>query len=164
MTRCIFCGIVAGKLPASKVYEDEQFLAFMDIYPMRPGHILVIPKAHAQYVAELSREDRCGLLDTGSRIAQALRQSSLLPAAIHFAINDGVAAHQSVPHVHLHLLPRYRQDSWRLIGSALLKPIQMLLRPTARDILDTQAEEIRRVLSQTALSEAAREPLVSLES
>lgn len=144
MTSCIFCAIIAQKVPASVVYEDGCCIAFMDIFPLRPGHVLVVPKRHAQYVHELTPAERGQLMEAGNRVACAIRASSLQPAALHFNINDGVAAHQTVPHVHLHLLPRYAGDVLGLLGSVLKKPVQLLTGPVSRQKLDAQAAEIRR--------------------
>ncbi len=146
MSSCIFCAIAAKQVPASIVYEDELCVAFMDIFPMRPAHILVINKRHAQYVHELSATERAHLFEVGHNISQALRASTFQPAAIHFNINDGKAAHQTVPHVHLHILPRYQGDTARFLAGALAKPLLMLKGPLKRELLDQQAQEIRKNL------------------
>jgi len=142
---CIFCAIIEKKVPASIVYEDGHSIAFMDIYPLRPGHVLVLPKRHVQHVYELSAAERGQLFEAGNIVALAVRKSSLQPAALHFNINDGVAAQQTVPHVHLHLLPRYEGDALRFVGSLFKKPVQLLLTgPVSRAELDALAAEIRR--------------------
>ena len=117
MTHCIFCDIVAGRLPAVTLYEDDKVMAFMDIFPLRRGHVLVIPRQHHRQLHELDSELRAHLLDTATRVTQAIYRSALAPAAVHYNVNDGPAAHQTVPHVHLHILPRYRGDT----GSFLLQ-------------------------------------------
>lgn len=147
MKPCIFCEILAGRAPASVVYEDANCMAFMDIFPMRPGHVLVVTRRHAQFVHELESHERSALMDAGNRVARAIRASSLRPAALHFSINDGEAAQQTVPHVHLHLLPRYPGDMVRFMATILKKPAQFLLGPTPRAVLDEQAADIRRFLS-----------------
>lgn len=146
MKSCIFCQIVAQQAPASIIYEDELCLALMDIFPLRPAHVLVINKRHVQYVHELSEQERNHLFKIGNKVSLALRQSRLQPLAVHFNINDGKAAHQSVPHVHLHILPRYRHDSLAFVGSLLAKPLLMLKGGASRELLDEQAAEIRRCL------------------
>lgn len=146
MDNCIFCNIIAGKLPATRVYEDEHCLAFMDIFPLRPGHVLVVPKRHAQYVHELNTQERSQLMEAGNTVALAIRASKLKPSALHFNINDGVAAHQTVPHVHLHLLPRYEHDALRFVGSLLKKPVQLLTGPVSEQTLEKQAASIRQHL------------------
>jgi len=146
MSDCVFCAILAGRQPASKVYEDDRVLAFLDIYPMRPGHTLVIPKFHVQYVQDLSPEVRAHLFETATAVSGVLRRSSLTPADVHFVINDGAHASQTVPHVHMHVLPRYKGDTVNLLGSVLRKPLQALLGQSRRALLDAQAAELRSLL------------------
>lgn len=148
MGRCVFCKIVAGELPASVVYEDARHLALMDLYPWRPGHVLVIPKAHSVRVRELDEDARARLFTLGARVADAVRASSIPCDDLHFAINDGPASNQSVPHVHLHVLPRTRGDLPRLLLSLATRPLiaLRLLRPAPRATLDRQAAELRSAL------------------
>ena len=72
---CIFCAIVRGDAEASVVLDEGDYLAFMDIYPFLPGHVLIIPKRHAQYVGELEPSEQAALFTTGARVAAALRAS-----------------------------------------------------------------------------------------
>jgi histidine triad (HIT) family protein len=148
MTACVFCAIAAKKIPASIVYEDDSCVAFLDLFPLRPAHVLVINKRHAQYVHELTSAERSHLFEVANKISLAIRASSFKPAAFHFNINDGKAAHQTVPHVHLHILPRYPADSAAFVGSLLAKPVMMLKGGLSRKVLDEQAAEIRQYLSE----------------
>jgi histidine triad (HIT) family protein len=143
---CIFCRIVARELPASVVFEDDQLMAFLDIHPWRPGHTLVIPKLHKKLVAELDRETRSRILELGSAIGHALRAAELGCKDVHFVINDGAAANQSVPHVHLHVLPRSGGDFWRLLLGAAKHGIGRVLVPAPRQVLDGHAAAIRSAL------------------
>ena len=79
MTHCIFCDIVAGRLPAVTLYEDDKVMAFMDIFPLRRGHVLVIPRQHHRQLHELDSELRAHLLDTATRVTQAIYRSALAP-------------------------------------------------------------------------------------
>lgn len=144
---CIFCEIVAGRSPASRVYEDDDYLAFMDIHPWRPGHLLVIPKQHEQYVGGLPDELAHGLWRLGHRLAAAIRRSDLNCDDLHFVLNDGRHANQSVPHVHLHLLPRWKGDFFSLLGQLARRPFMALVKPTPRAELDRRAAQIREALS-----------------
>lgn len=146
MTHCIFCDIVEGRLPAIKVHDDEKVIAFMDIYPLRRGHVLVIPRQHHRQLHELDSGLRSHLLDTATGIAQAMYRSSLAPAAVHYNVNDGPAAHQTVPHVHLHILPRYRGDAASLLLRLLRKPADLLLGPVDTKHLEADARLIREAL------------------
>lgn len=103
MSDCLFCKIVAGKIPAKKVYEDEDILAFNDINPVRPVHVLVIPKKHIASLATVSDEDTLVL---GKLLAKAneiaVEQGS--PDGFRAIINTGRVGQQEVPHLHLHIV------------------------------------------------------------
>lgn len=146
MSDCVFCAIRAKQAPASMVYEDALCMVLMDIFPLRPAHVLVINKRHVQYVRELSEQERNHLFATANKVSQAMLKSSLKPLAVHFNINDGKAAHQTVPHVHLHILPRYKNDSFAFLRSLLAKPLMMLTGGAKRELLDYQAKEIAKNL------------------
>lgn len=111
---CVFCGILAGEVPVSKVYEDENCLAFLDIQPVNSGHTLVIPKRHAAALAELDAGIGGQLFSAGMRIAAALRQGSIRCEGVNFHLADGEAAGQEVFHVHLHVFPRFGGDGFGL--------------------------------------------------
>ena len=113
---CIFCKIVAGELPATKVHEDERTLAFMDIAPWTRGHTLVIPKAHAADLGEISDDDLAAVASVARRIA--LRQRERLGAEGNNLVNSfGSVAWQTVFHFHMHVIPRYPGDGMRLPAS-----------------------------------------------
>ena len=111
---CIFCRIVAGEVPASVVYEDEHTIAFLDIQPINPGHVLVIPKAHIPRLADLAIEEADRMMRVGLIIDRALRRSKLECDGVKLVLADGKAAGQDVDHVHLHVLPRYEGDGVEL--------------------------------------------------
>ena len=103
MNDCLFCKIVEGKIPASKVYEDEDILAFKDIHPARPVHILVIPKKHITSLATVAPEDAAVLgkmLFKANEIA--VEQGS--PDGFRVIINTGRVGQQEVPHLHMHIV------------------------------------------------------------
>ena len=103
MSDCIFCKIVEGKIPCQKVFEDEDLLAFKDLYPQRPVHILVIPKKHITSLATASTEDALVLgkmLVKANEIAVA--QGS--PDGFRVIINTGQVGQQEVPHLHMHIV------------------------------------------------------------
>lgn len=119
---CVFCAIADGQLPAHIVHEDEHFLVLLDIFPLRPAHVLIVAKGHAPFLADLpapAHEALLALLALASRVAKALYDSGLGVAGINFLINDGPVANQHVPHLHLHLLPRRPGDLpallWRIL-------------------------------------------------
>ena len=114
MTDCIFCRILAGEAPASFVYRDARCAAFMDIQPVTPGHLLIIPNRHAADLAELHPEDGAQLFRVAQQLGAALRQSGLPCEGVNLFLADGVAAGQEVFHVHLHVIPRFRGDGFGL--------------------------------------------------
>ncbi len=114
MTDCVFCAIVAGQVPASVVYADDDVLAFLDIRPINPGHTLVIPRAHATDLAELDPEVGGRVFQVAQAVAAAVRASDLPCDGVNLFLADGVAAGQEVFHSHLHVVPRRRGDGFRL--------------------------------------------------
>lgn len=112
MSDCIFCDILSGKLPASVVYQDDQCTAIMDIQPVNPGHVLVIPNSHAACLGDLEGEAGSELFRVAQRVAAALRTSGLRCEGVNLFLADGEAAGQEVFHVHLHVFPRYRGDGF----------------------------------------------------
>jgi len=107
---CVFCAIVAGDAPAIRIYEDDDYLAILDIRPIVRGHTLVIPKKHTVDLTDTPADTVAGLVRIGQRIAQAARASELEADGNNIAINDGKAAFQSVFHIHLHVAPRKSGD------------------------------------------------------
>ncbi len=114
MTDCVFCRILAGEEPVSVVYQDDLCSAFMDIQPVNPGHLLVIPKVHAPYLAQLDQETGAQMFRIAHRLAQALRKSDVRCEGVNLFLADGEAAFQEVFHVHLHVIPRYEGDGFGL--------------------------------------------------
>ncbi len=106
---CIFCKIVAGELPAYKLYEDERSLAFLDLFPGCEGHALVIPKTHAEGFLDLDPADRDAVMATAHRVSEAL-VAELEPEGFNLHQSNGEAAGQVIFHFHLHILPRKKGD------------------------------------------------------
>lgn len=103
MDECLFCKIAAGEIPANKLYEDEQVLAFYDIHPQAKVHFLVIPKRHISSAAALTEEDAALLGHIFAVIAQLARQIGL-ENGYRVISNVGPDAGQTVPHLHFHVL------------------------------------------------------------
>lgn len=114
---CLFCAIARGELPASLVWQDDVCVAFMDLYPLREGHVLVIPRAHAGLLNQLPEATRDHLFRVGCRVIAAQKSTGLHSDGANLIVNDGAPANQHVPHVHVHLVPRDGGDlgrvSWR---------------------------------------------------
>lgn len=106
---CIFCKIVAGEVPAHKVYEDDQTLAFLDIGPATRGHTLVIPKTHATDLLTIGSDDAAATARSTQAVARILH-TTLQPDGINVIQNNGAAAGQTAFHYHVHLIPRWGGD------------------------------------------------------
>lgn len=109
---CIFCRILAGEAEASFLYRDALCAAFMDVQPVTPGHLLVIPIAHAVGLADLEPATGAHIFRVGQRLAAALKTSGLPCNGIDLLLADGKEAGQTVFHAHLHVLPRVAGDGF----------------------------------------------------
>ncbi|MCY2928126.1 MAG: HIT family protein [Planctomycetota bacterium] len=110
-TDCIFCRIARGEIPAMKVLDDDACLAFLDIAPLAEGHVLLIPKAHAQTLDQLSADQAAAMLRHLPALVKAV-QAATGCAGVNVLQNNGKAAHQEVPHVHFHVIPRNPGDAF----------------------------------------------------
>ncbi|MDQ3764057.1 MAG: HIT family protein [Actinomycetota bacterium] len=134
---CTFCQIISRKAPASIVYEDDNVLAFCDLNPINPGHLLVIPKIHGAGLADLAEEDGERMFVVAQRLAAALRSTDLRCEGVNLFLADGEAAGQEVFHVHLHVFPRYAGDRFRLNSGQ---------RRASRAYLDDVASRVRTAM------------------
>jgi histidine triad (HIT) family protein len=135
---CVFCAMVAGNAPASIVYDDADLLAFLTIGPVTPGHLLIIPKRHAPYLADLDEATGAWMFTIAMRLAQALRASGLRCDGINLFLADGEAAFQEVFHTHPHLFPRFAGDTFRIDADWSVTP--------SRVELDGIAAQVRAAL------------------
>lgn len=101
---CLFCEIVAGRIPSKKAYEDESVLAFLDVSPQAPTHVLVIPKRHITSLEDLTPEDDVVIGSLVRRAKEIATQLGLAERGFRLVMNSGEDAGYSVYHVHLHLL------------------------------------------------------------
>jgi histidine triad (HIT) family protein len=118
---CVFCDIVAGNAPAIRIHEDDGYLAILDIRPFTRGHTLVLPKRHTADLTDTPSETLTDMVAIGQRIARAARESELHADGNNVVVNDGRAAFQSVPHVHLHVLPRRNGDKLSFAKGMVLR-------------------------------------------
>lgn len=137
---CIFCEIVSGQSEASIVFRDEQVTVFMDIHPVNPGHLLIVPNEHAAGIDGVSEAACARMFIVGQQMARALRQSGLHCEGVNLLLADGAAAGQDVFHSHLHVIPRFQGN----LGSIRMQA--GFSSPASRDELDVQAEAIRNSL------------------
>jgi histidine triad (HIT) family protein len=137
MSDCVFCKIVAGQIPSTRVHEDEHTLAFMDIGQVNPGHVLVAAKKHAANLFELDDADAAAVGRTCARVARAI-EAAFKPEGLSVYQANGKAAGQTVFHYHVHLLPRHRGDGMELVWPMKNPP---------RERLEEYAARIRAVLA-----------------
>lgn len=147
MTTCIFCQISAGALPASQVYEDDQVVAFLDIHPLGRGHVMVIPRKHARQLPELTPALGNHLFAVAQRILQAQRALGWGVNGSHILLNDGPQANQTMPHVHVHIIPREKRDSLHTLGRLALHVTGLFGPATKRQRLDEQARALAAELA-----------------
>ncbi len=140
MNTCVFCDILAGLKPAVFVHRDDLGAAFMDIHPVNPGHVLVIPNRHAAMLAELDDDMSGHLFTVAQRVDAALRLSGVKCEGVNLFMADGRTAGQEVMHVHLHVIPRFSGD-----GHHLRFHPAYFTRPSTAE-LETNAELIRKQL------------------
>jgi histidine triad (HIT) family protein len=136
----VFEQIVAGAAEASFVYRDDKVAAVMDIQPLNPGHVLVIPLEPARFLCELKDDIAAHMFLIGKRVAEAIRRTTLECEGVHFFLADGAAAGQEIPHVHLHVVPRHGKD-----GFGLNLPERYFKLPP-RSALEAAAKSIREAL------------------
>lgn len=121
---CVFCRIRDGQIPSVKLFEDEKTMAFMDINPINDGHLLVATKEHAPTIFDISGEDLQATILTTQKMAKAV-QEALSPDGLNLLQANGPAAFQSVPHFHIHVVPRWNNDgkglTWGLVRGELEK-------------------------------------------
>ena len=137
---CIFCEIVARRAEASVVYEDETVVVFMDLNPVTPGHLLVVPCEHAVGLEDLDGATSAHVWSVGHDMARALRRSSIGCEGINVLLCDGEVAFQTVFHFHLHVIPRYAGDGWILKAESPERE---------RSLLDSDAQAIKDAIAPT---------------
>lgn len=106
---CVFCKIVAGTLPCFKLLEDEATIGFMDINPVNPGHALAVAKGHWPTVDVIPADVLAAVARTAQRVAKAVMKE-LKPHGVNLLQANGEGAGQSVPHLHVHIMPRRPND------------------------------------------------------
>ncbi len=105
-SECVFCKIVAGKLPCSLIYEDDYIISFLDISPVVPGHVLVLPKAHHDNIT-VTPDDLLARCMQFVRKVATVQKRTLHADGVNVTQANGASAGQSVPHLHIHVIPRY---------------------------------------------------------
>lgn len=131
MQASVFTRIIRGELPAAKVYEDEQTIAFMDAGQVNPGHVIVATKQQVETIVDLDDELAAALFCTVARVARAV-DAAFRPEGITVLQANRPAGWQTVPHVHVHVLPRHRGDGVELVWPRKEPPLAELQALAAR--------------------------------
>ena len=137
MSDCVFCKIVAGQIPSTKVHEDEHTLAFMDLGQVNPGHVLVAVKKHAANLYELDEAQAAAVARATVKVSKAIK-AAFQPEGLSVYQANGKPAGQTVFHYHVHLLPRHEADGMELTWPVKNPP---------REKLEGYAEKIRKQLA-----------------
>ena len=131
MSDCVFCRIVAGQIPSTRVYEDDDVLAFMDIGQVNPGHVLVAVKRHAENLYALDEAQAAAVARASVRIARAIRDA-FAPGGLSVYQANGKPAGQTVLHYHVHLVPRHDNDGMQLTWPVKNPPREKLEQSAAQ--------------------------------
>lgn len=123
---CIFCRIVSGEVPSKKISENDNAIAFMDAFPLTRGHLIIIPKEHRKRLQDMVAAE---VSDVFELAAKLISRTDALSGSTLLAIHNGPHAGQEIPHVHVHLVPRYVGD-----GAG---PIHGMFKKTASSEKDT---------------------------
>ena len=134
MSDCIFCKISNGEIRAEKIYETENAISFLDINPRAPGHSLVIPRKHVMTLAELEDKLIVEVFKMTREVVKILK-ATLSPDAFSIGINDGKAAGQEIPHLHVNIFPRFKDDGG--------KPVHFIVNNPPSDKISEISEKIR---------------------
>lgn len=129
--KCIFCQITKRKSPSSIVYEDDKYIAFLDIYPFSRGHTLVCPKEHGETIWDMKEQDIAELFQVASKVSRAV-VAAVGADGFRFVQNNGEAANQVVAHVHVHVIPVKMEDRGRYADRKRFSPEEM--EETARSV------------------------------
>lgn len=141
---CVFCDIANDKLPASIIFRDDRFIVLMDAYPLSKGHVLIIPHAHVQHLSGLSDADQRALFALGTKVREALRAAGFGIKGANILLNDGKAANQTVPHIHLHIIPRTPYDLFKSLPKLFLHVTGVFGIKTSRTKLDDIAQKVAK--------------------
>lgn len=133
MKDCIFCKIVKGEIPSEKIYENEKFLAFLDIFPATEGHTLIIPKKHYENIFDIPKDILKESVEVAQKIASLLKEK-LGAEGVNLLNSNNKIAQQEVPHYHIHVIPRYSRDEFEIVFKDKTK--NKNLKETAKKILE----------------------------
>ena len=140
---CIFCQIIAGQAPATRLYEDDKAIVILDLFPIHPGHTLIIPRHHGALLEHQASATNAHLMVLAQRVIAAHKAAGLPLAAHNLVVNDGKAANQHVPHVHLHVIPRRPGDTVRTLMRWWTRMLPLTPMARRRQQLEQVAQQLR---------------------
>lgn len=148
---CVFCEIAAGRVAATEICRESDVMAFLDHSPRNPGHVLIVPLAHAENLLEVPAPTLARMTELAQRLARALRATDLRTDGLQLQMNTGKPAGQSVFHAHLHIIPRYEGEPESPAGVKRpvrtpeeLEPIAVKLRAALRTVSENPAASASR--------------------
>ncbi|MDR2401567.1 MAG: HIT family protein [Deferribacteraceae bacterium] len=141
MHDCIFCKIAEGKIPSTKVFEDEQFVVILDLYPVTKGHALLIPKEHHVNIFDVPEDIAVAVYPLLAKLARAVRAATGA-AGMNIVQNNGEVSGQAVFHSHIHLIPRYDDDNLRFVVPGKTQASQDELHETATSIINALIKQV----------------------
>jgi histidine triad (HIT) family protein len=114
MSNCVFCRILAGELDGSFVHRGQRVSAFLDINPITPGHVLIVPNDHVERFTGIDPVVAAEMMEMAQKVLRAITKTDLRCEGANIFLSDGEVAGQEVPHSHLHIAPRFRGDGQRM--------------------------------------------------
>lgn len=117
---CIFCKIIKGELPSYKVYEDNRVIAFLNIHPVNVGHTLVVPKKHSKNIFDIAPKDWMAVVEVVRELAIVV-EKAVGANGINIGMNNREHAGQEVDHAHIHIIPRFKGDGFKLMPQGIYK-------------------------------------------
>lgn len=148
MADCLFCNIVAGKIPTLKIAEDDNHLAFLDINPSSPGHTVIIPKKHYSKLEEMPKSEVEAIFGFIAELSKSV-MAAMETENCNIGLNNGKISGQEIAHVHFHIIPRYENDG----GSSIQAIVRM---PVKREDLPKIAEKIKGAIGGEAVKETVK--------
>lgn len=140
---CLFCQIVDGKAKAHEIYRDEHCVVILDIFPLKPAHLLLISKHHAERFEQLPAEQVTHMSVIAQKMAVVLTDAGFANQGYNMVINNGKVANQHVPHVHIHLIPRQKGDRIYLFWRYITRFFDQLMMASKQKKLAEMATQLR---------------------
>src|SRR3989338_3550447 len=168
MQDCIFCKIIKKEIPSLRIYENEHAVAMLDVKPLAPGHTVVVPKEHVSLFEDLSDDATHKIFLTVREAVKMIKSSALNPDAFTIGINDGKAAGQFVPHLHVHIIPRYEKDGGGSVHMIVQNPPSEDLKSIHDKIIKVASDDVpqqpeKKIEDMKAKGESLEERIKRLE-